>query len=60
MELIHNGDGFHCGICVCGLGGVYVGCGWGEKLVLCWAGVFKEPRFNSPTSYWFLKCFLML
>jgi hypothetical protein len=25
---------FGHGVCVCGLGGVYVGCGWGRKLVL--------------------------
>ncbi len=37
MELIHNRDGFYCGVCVCGLGGVYVGCGWGRKLMLPWA-----------------------
>ncbi len=58
VELIHNGDGFCCAICVYGLGGVYVGCGWGKKLMLCWIRVSKELRFNSPTSYWFFKCFL--
>ncbi len=25
---------FGYGVCVCGLGGVYEGCGWGRKLVL--------------------------
>ncbi len=60
MELIHNRDGFYCGVCVCGLGGVYVGCGWGKKLVLPWAKFLTKPRFNFPTSYWFLRCFLMI
>jgi len=51
VELINNTDGF-CSIgCVCGLGGVYVGCGWGRKLVLHWVGFFKKLGFNSPTSY---------
>ncbi len=59
MELINNRDGFCCVGCVCGLGGVYVGCGWGIKLVLHWARFFKELGFNSPTSYWFFRCFLM-
>jgi len=60
VELIHNKDGFHCSVCFCGLGGVYVGCAWGRKLVLHWASFFKELRSNSSTSYWFFKCFLML
>jgi len=50
VELIHNRDGFCCVVCVCGLNGVYVGCGWGRKLVLRWVGFIKELGFNSPTS----------
>jgi hypothetical protein len=46
---------FGCGVCVCGLGVMYVGCGWGNKLVLNWVGLFKELRFNSPTHDWFCK-----
>ncbi len=60
MGLINNRDGFYCVGCVCGLDGVYVGYGWGRKLVLHWVGFFKELGFNSPTSYWFFRCFLML
>ncbi len=60
MELIHNKDGFYCAMCVCGLGGVYVGCGWGKKLVLHWARFFKGLRSNYPTSPWFFRCFFML
>jgi hypothetical protein len=60
VELIHNKDGFYCSVCFCGLGGVYVGCGWGRKLVLHWASFLKELRSNSSTSYWFFRCFLML
>ncbi len=55
VELIHKRDGLCCVVCVCGLGGV--GCGWGMKLVLCWARFIKKLRFNSPTSYWFFRCF---
>ncbi len=46
------------GVCICRLGGVYVRCGWGRRLVLHWPGFFKEPGFNSPRSYWFYKKFL--
>ncbi len=60
MELIDNRDGFYYVECVCGLGGVYVGCTWCKKFVLHWVEFFKEPGFNSPTSYWFIRCFLML
>jgi hypothetical protein len=45
--------------------GVYLWVRWGvcgvwlgRKLVLHWPGFFKEPGFNSPTSYWFCKKFL--
>ncbi len=60
VELINNKDGLCFVGCVCGLGGVYVGCGWGKKLVLHWAQFLKELRFNSLASYWFFRCFLML
>jgi len=46
---------FGCSVCVFGLGVVYVGCGWGKKLVLHWVGLFKEPKFNSPTHDWFCE-----
>jgi hypothetical protein len=48
VELGNNKDGFCCVGCVCELGGVYVGCGWGKKLVLHWVGFLTEPGFNSP------------
>jgi hypothetical protein len=48
MELIHNRDGFYCGVCVCELDGVYVECGWGKKLVMCWASFFKKIKVQHP------------
>jgi hypothetical protein len=45
------------GVCVCGLGKVYVGCGWGKKLVLHWARSFKELGSNPPQVIGFAKTF---
>jgi hypothetical protein len=55
VELINNKHGFCFVGCVCGLGGVCIGCGWGRKFMLRWAGFSKDPGFNSLTSYWFFK-----
>ncbi len=60
MELIHNKDGFWCVVCVCRLDGVYVGCGWGKKLMMHWAWFFKELGFKHPTIIGFLDFFNVL
>ncbi len=57
MELINNRDGFCCVGCVCGLGGVYMGCGWGRKLVLHWVGLFKDWGLIPPQVIGFLDVF---
>ncbi len=40
---------------VCGLGKVYVGCGWGKKLVLHWARLLKELGSKPPQVTGFAK-----
>jgi hypothetical protein len=44
-----------CGVCICGLGKVYVGCGWGKKLLLHWARLFKEVGSKPPQVIGFAK-----
>jgi hypothetical protein len=48
VELINNKDGFGCGLCVYGLTRLYVGCGWGKKLMLHWEGFLKELWVQFP------------
>jgi hypothetical protein len=46
-----------CSVVVCGLGKVYVGCGWGKKLVLHWARFFKKLGSKPPQVIGFAKTF---
>jgi len=41
--------------CVCGLGGMYVRCGWGWKLVLRWASPLKNRGLTPPQVTGFFK-----
>jgi hypothetical protein len=55
--------GFGCVLCnwvFLGLCEMYVGCGWGLKLVLHWVELLKKlVEFKAPASYWFLQNFPM-
>ncbi len=46
------------GVCICGLGGVYVGCAWVGNLCCIGQGSLKNRGSTPPQSYWFCKKFL--
>jgi hypothetical protein len=46
---------FGCGLCVYGFVGLYVGFGWGKKLMLHWEWFLKELGVQFPHNYWFCK-----
>jgi hypothetical protein len=49
------GMAFGCGLCVYGFVGLYVGFGWGKKLMLHWEWFLKELGVQFPHNYWFCK-----
>jgi hypothetical protein len=53
MEFIHNRDGFYCGVCVCGLGGVWLG----QETCVALGKVLYKTKVSTPHKLWVFEMF---